>query len=299
MGDEQRVRAHLEDDPAAANAAETCGVKPLAAAIKAGSQDIALMLLDARAEPDADAMEAAVNGNNVEIARRLLELGADPMARPFAHWAEFHGREEMFALICGYGGAISFWDYCGMGRLDVVAAMPAVNPRLATGGEVVLVGGTRSDCILTAAGDKNIDVVKLLLRYGASVPSVVGNWPPSYLVRSYEATSPMLEHGMDPNWQTMMGVRALHYVAKAGSVDIATLLLDHEARTEVTDVEGETTPLGWAARAGQTELTRLLVARGAKVNLPGASPWAQPLYLAEQYRHDETSAFLQEHGAML
>ena len=219
MGDEQRVRAHLEDDPAAANATETCGVKPLAAAIKAGSQDIALMLLDARAEPDADAMEAAVNGNNVEIARRLLELGADPMARPFAHWAEFHGREEMFALICGYGGAISFWDYCGMGRLDVVAAMLAVNPRLATGGEVVLVGGTRSDCILTAAGDKNIDVVKLLLRYGASVPSVVGNWPPSYLVRSYEATSLMLEHGMDANWQTMMGVRALHYVAKAGSVD--------------------------------------------------------------------------------
>jgi len=45
LGDEQRVRAHLEDDPAAANAAETCGVKPLAAAIKAGSQDIALMLL--------------------------------------------------------------------------------------------------------------------------------------------------------------------------------------------------------------------------------------------------------------
>ena len=68
LGDEQRVRAHLEDDPAAANAAETCGVKPLAAAIKAGSQDIALMLLDARAEPDADAMEAA--------GRALVEAGA-------------------------------------------------------------------------------------------------------------------------------------------------------------------------------------------------------------------------------
>jgi hypothetical protein len=72
-----------------------------------------------------------------------------------------------------------------MGRLDVVAAMLAVNPRLATGGEVVLVGGTRSDCILTAAGDKNIDVVKLLLRYGASVPSVVGNWPRSYTPLPY------------------------------------------------------------------------------------------------------------------
>ncbi len=297
LGDTQRVIACLRNDPVAANVPETCGAKPLPAAIRAGFREIAMRLLDAGADPDADAMEAAVNANNVDIARQLLERGVDPMARPFAHWAEFRDGEEMFDLICSYGGAISFWDYCSMGRLPVVAAMLAVNPGLATGSEVVLVGGTRSDCILTAASDRNIDVVKLLLRYGASVPSVVGNWPPSYLVRSHEAVRLMLEHGMDPNWQTMMQVRALHYVARAGSVETAMLLLDHGARTDVRDVEGDTTPLGWAARAGKTEMARALVSHGANVILPDAPAWAQPLYLAEQYDHEETAAFLRANGA--
>ena len=287
----------LQGDAEVANARESCGVSPLAAALRAGFENVAVQLLDAGAEADADALEAAVSANSLEVARVLLEQGADPMARPFAHWADAKGFEEMSDLIYAHGGSISFWDYCSMGNLPVVAAMLAVNPRLATGGEVVLVGGTRSDCILTVAGDHNLDVVRLLLRYGASVPSVVGNWPPSYLVRRLQAVRLLLGHGMDPNWQTMMQVRALHYVARAGNTEIAALLLAHGARTDVTDVEGETTPLGWAARSGQTEMARLLVSHGASVDVADAPPWAQPLYLAEQYDREETGAFLRASGA--
>jgi len=46
--------------------------------------------------------------------------------------------------------------------------------------------------------------------------------------------------------------------------------------------EWASTPLGWAARHGQKEMVRWLVARGADVSAPADRPWARPIEWARR-----------------
>jgi ankyrin repeat protein len=47
------------------------------------------------------------------------------------------------------------------------------------------------------------------------------------------------------------------------------------------------TPLGWAAKFGQVAMVELLLARGARRNLPDDPPWATPLAWATRRGHSE------------
>jgi ankyrin repeat protein len=52
-----------------------------------------------------------------------------------------------------------------------------------------------------------------------------------------------------------------------------------------------------AAKFGQLAMVELLLAGGAKPNLPDDPPWATPLAWATRRGHDETAARLKHHGA--
>ncbi|MDX1387721.1 MAG: ankyrin repeat domain-containing protein, partial [Acidobacteriota bacterium] len=64
------------------------------------------------------------------------------------------------------------------------------------------------------------------------------------------------------------------------------LVWEFGADIEAVDEEYRSTPLGWAARCGQAEFVRFLLARGA-VQVPSVPEWTQPIEWARRRGHSE------------
>jgi Ankyrin repeats (3 copies)/Ankyrin repeats (many copies) len=95
----------------------------------------------------------------------------------------------------------------------------------------------------------------------------------------------------------------LHKAAASGSTDVAKLLLDHGAKVDARDFLGAT-PLSWAATGGHKNVATLLLARGALVNArtradeTSVHPAAEtPLHLAAASGNKEMVALLLARGA--
>jgi ankyrin repeat protein len=102
----------------------------------------------------------------------------------------------------------------------------------------------------------------------------------------------LLAHGIDPNARRA-GATVLHFAAAySGPVSdgdrarFAAMLIDWGARLDVRDEVLKSTPLGWACRWGRVKLAELLIARGAKVEEPDAEAWAAPRAWAEKMKRD-------------
>jgi ankyrin repeat protein len=117
----------------------------------------------------------------------------------------------------------------------------------------------------------------------------------------FQCMAVLLRHGIDAN-VSRFGQTALHFAAARQSAlsgaeraRFAALLLDHGARLDLRDDLLKSTPLGWACRWGRKELVELLTARGAPVNEPDAEPWATPRAWAEKMEQGSVLAVLREH----
>lgn len=100
-----------------------------------------------------------------------------------------------------------------------------------------------------------------------------------------------LDRGMDPNHMNWHRFTLLHHMAAEGEMNKAWLLLDHGAELDPIDDEYRSTPLGVAARWGQTRMVRFLLERGADPRKSGAS-WAHPLAWAEKKEHKKIADLL-------
>lgn len=113
----------------------------------------------------------------------------------------------------------------------------------------------------------------------------------------------LLRHGIDPNI-TRLGQTVLHFAAARDAVEheadrtrFAGLLLDAGARLDLRDDLLKSTALGWACRWGREDLAELLIARGAPVSEQDAEPWATPLAWAQKMGHVAIERRLREWGA--
>ena len=77
---------------------------------------------------------------------------------------------------------------------------------------------------------------------------------------------------------------------------VVSLLLSHGAEINVRDEESGSTPLHHAASWGRVEVTELLVAEGADLNVRTISG-VTALERALQNNHSQIAAFLRAHGA--
>jgi hypothetical protein len=72
----------------------------------------------------------------------------------------------------------------------------------------------------------------------------------------------LLDDGEDPNRYNPPGAHAhsmpLHQAAWAGNADVVRLLVERGARVDVKDLHHDATPLGWAEQAGRAEVAALL-----------------------------------------
>ena len=133
-------------------------------------------------------------------------------------------------------------------------------------------------------------LVRLLLARGLRVPPTV-TYCQRYLWESLTLASLLLEHGMDPDLPNWQRIRPLHHMASRGEIEAAELFLRHGAALAPVDEEYRSTPLGWAARCGQTAFARFLLDRGASE--PREVPeWAAPARWAERRGHGELAALL-------
>jgi len=309
FGDLNFVREALNKDPALAKFEDSAHVHPLTAAVDRKDLEMIKLLLDYGADPSlpeegaplGQPLWTAVYTKQYEVAKLLLQHGANPNTWPESSGScmlHARGDAELTKLLLDHGAVNDTSDLREFQMLvndNKLAQLEEVLKRStyllqnesAFWNEGILAG--------PANGDR-LEMIELLLRYGARVPEV-SKWGPYYYFKHYRIAKFLLEHGMNPNHTNWHHVTMLHYMAQQGDVGKATLLLDHGADLDAIDEEYRSTPLGFAARWGQRELALLLIQRGADVNKSGAE-WATPLAWAKKKAHREVEKVLINAGAM-
>jgi len=144
--------------------------------------------------------------------------------------------------------------------------------------------------LLFAAKENNRTMIDLLLSYGAKVPAIL-KWAQFYYFERLDGATYMMQKGMNPNTMSWHRVTLLHDMAQKGDINKAALLIKHGTDINAVDEEYRSTPLGMAARWGQTEMAEYLLKQGADANKAGAV-WSTPLAWAGKKGHRDIERIL-------
>lgn len=149
--------------------------------------------------------------------------------------------------------------------------------------------------LMMPAKDGNAELVKTLLRYGASVPRI-SKWGRFYYFKHLPIAALLMENGMPADHMTWHHVTLLHDMAQENEVEKAELLLNYGADINALEEEYQSTPLGLAVRWGNVDMVEFLLKSGADPNKAGAS-WATPLAWATKKGHAIVEKMLRTGGA--
>lgn len=306
LGDMDRVTALLDRDPACIRGSRPNGKRALSAAITFGHREIARLLLDRGADPswpESDAphgaaLHAAARAGDRELVELLLAHGADPNSHVDSAGNAVYAAKtpELRALLMARGGTLDPYDLVWLDEDDEVMRRVTEDPGSAELG----CGG-----VFTAVCTRGKrDLLLRLLDAGIRVPPVVTGCH-SYLIENIEMLRILLASGMNPdlpNWERRTFLHDLCSGTKRGqtpqdAIERAAILLDAGASITARDEEYRSTPLAWAARTNMREMVQFLLARGAPVSLPDDVQWATPLAWAERRGHTEIAEILRKFGA--
>jgi len=308
LGDIAQVRRILDADPARIRETRPSGRRPLSAAIEAGHDAIARLLVERGADPNwgeptapkGRALHAAASAGRRDLVELLLAHGADPNSDvdSSGNAVVAAATPEIRALLGGRGGVPDPYDTAWIDddeELRRVAGDPA---------EIVRV----SAAFAMVVGDGRRDRLTRLLAAGLRVPPVVTGCQ-TYLLTHADMLRTLLAHGMSPDLMNWQRQTLLHHVCRqpemkrwissgaADAIEKAAILLDAGADLAARDEEYRSTPLAWAARSGAIEMVTFLLSRGAPPAHPDDEPWATPLAWAERRGHGKIAALLRRHGA--
>lgn len=308
LGDLRRVTAILDDDPTQIRSMRSNGRRPLSAAIEFGHRDIARLLIERGADPrwpeqGADkgaSLHMAARAGDRELVELLLAHGADPNSHIDSAGNAVYAAstQELRKLLMSHGGTIDPYDLVWLDEDDEVMRLVTADPSLADRG----CGG-----VFTAVCTRGKrDLLRRLLDAGIRVPPLVTACRP-YLLENSDMLRTLLDSGMNPdlpNWQLQTPLHALcggrdpRHSARDNRVEAAAILLDAGATLSPKDDEFCSTPLAWAARSNMPDMVEFLLARGAPTNFPDDKPWATPLAWATRRGHTAIVEMLRRAGAM-
>lgn len=276
IGDLERVRELLDEDPSLANRVSDYVTyyvgsgAPIKNAAAGGHIEIVKLLLERGADPNlpeegiaprGHALYSAVANRHYEIAKLLLEHGAYPnpeveSSADALSRAISNSDQPMIDLLCSYGAARAVHLLAYHGDIKTAAAVFAANPTLADDPEA----------LANAAGEGHEAFVRLMLRHQPDLPKrvVFPGW--SVGAKTRELNELLFEHGLDPNQPDWLLITPLHHFARKGDVEKAEIFIEHGADLHARDEDICSTPLGWAAKYCQNEMARLLLNSGAKPN---------------------------------
>ncbi len=270
----------------------------------------------------------AAKGADWAAVRSHLEAGTDPNATAAdgataLHWAAYHDHGEAAGRLLDAGAdpnATNDLDATPLWNAGVNGSAAMVGRLLDAGADpnATLLGG--ESVLMTAARTGNPDVVRMLLNAGAD-PNATGARGQTALMWAAAQKHPdtvhlLVERGADvdarsESWSQLMAIpphsdpanqqlvphganTALLFAARVGDLESARILVAAGSDLDATDAWG-VTPTVYAAHSGFRELAEFFVDSGADPNIADAGFSA--LHLAILRRDGELVRILLEHGA--
>ena len=246
-------------------------------------------------------LHLAVRGGHEDIARVLLEHGADITSQTNERWTPLHiasqwGYEQVTSLLLEHGADATAQTNDGStplhlavreGREDVARIL------LKHGADVASQTNDGSTPLHLASQE---GVASLLLEHGADATARTDDGStPLHLASQEEVISLLLEHGAGATAQTNDGSTPLHLAAREGHEEVARVLLEHGVDTSPQTNDGST-PLHIASQLGYEDIVFLLLAYGAYAS-PRTNDGSTPLHLALEKGYGQIAYLLLEHGA--
>ena len=206
--------------------------------------------------------------NAVEIATILLDAGADPNALQGSYGSE---NTTMAMLVSSTppreaGVQVPLLEtlIARGATIETLGTGPCANPLLCAlvfgsreAAETLVRRGARVDSLPKAAGLGRVDEVRRMLS-GASADDRHAALALSAQLGHLEVVRMLLDAGDDPNRFNPQGYHAhatpLHQSIANGHFDVAKLLIERGARLDIKDNIFRSTPLGWADYCGQPEI---------------------------------------------
>jgi ankyrin repeat protein len=241
LGQLDRVKASLAQDPKQIDTLDAKGRTVLARAALSGKQEMVELLLEKGAKEDI--YIAAIVGHAAKVAAFLQEdktlLNAKDLGgKAPLHWAALYGQKKIVELLLAAKADVNLTDQGGFTPLHWAAMF-----------------------------DKS-EVVSVLLTNKADLTARVPQfgWTPLRLavIHGHMATAKtLLKGGADPNLRDDVNIPLLHQAVIRGKGDMVELLLASKAEINYKDPEGETA-LAEAEEQGNREIMEILRKHGGR-----------------------------------
>ncbi len=222
------------------------------------------------------------------------------------HWAVRSDDLELVSLLIHAKADVNAADPHGITPLALACAnanVAIVRALIGAGANPDLADNAGTTPLMSAVRRPQVESVRLLLDAGAKV-DVRDNGPQQTAMmiavreNNADAVRLLLEHGADVNAATRVGKTPPRRPpgAGGGSHGLGIVRSGWPERGYQEATPGGMTPLLYAARDGHTEIARMLIAAGAKVNLADANKIA-PLLMAITNNQPDTADLLIQNGA--
>ncbi len=226
--------------------------------------------------------------NDVELVRELIKAGANVNTR-----CDYNNYDKVFTYNSRHGGETPLMVAARGGSAEIVQMLIDAGADVNAQNEK----NNNQTALILATREGHAEVVKVLLAAGADktarltkeehkdiFKADVSQADPGYTLLMlafmplrgslyYKEYTPhpqvikaLIEAGVDVNAQNIKGETALYLAAKRGDTEAVKMLLAAGAEVNTQDNYNKETPLNQAARRDHTEIVKALIAAGADVN---------------------------------